>query len=99
MSARQFLDQMNLRPSRDLLTSGANEPVADGGGHGHSLFARALLDGLTAESKPFTGSQLYEPHLHGVVRGTANQIPQYYPLQHRSDGGDFVFVPIRGSLD
>jgi len=33
------------RASRYLLTSGAKEQVADRGGEGHSVFARAFLKG------------------------------------------------------
>jgi hypothetical protein len=49
MSRVQFLDEVSLRQSRNLLTSDANEPVADGGGREHSIFAQALLDGLALE--------------------------------------------------
>jgi hypothetical protein len=49
MSRVQFLDEVSLRQSRNLLTSDANEPVTDGVGREHSNFAQALLDGLARE--------------------------------------------------
>jgi hypothetical protein len=93
MTRTQFLDQMTLRQSRNLLTSGANEPVADNGGHGHSVFAQALLDGLADESKPFTAGELFERHIHSAVGGSSKQVPQYSPMKDRHEGGEFVFIP------
>ena len=49
LSRVQFLDEVSLRQSRNLLTSDANEPMADGGGREHSICAQALLDGLALE--------------------------------------------------
>jgi hypothetical protein len=88
----QFLEAANLRQSRNFLTSGANEPVADGGGNGHSVFVRALLDALAQEKKPFTAGEMFAK-LQSAVGGNAKQIPQYFPMKEGHDGGEFVFVP------
>jgi uncharacterized caspase-like protein len=94
MSRLQFLDQVTLRASRNLLTSGGKEPVADGGGRGHSIFAQALLDGLQQDSQPFTAGELFENHIKKSVGGRASQIPQYFPMREGDDGGEFVFFPV-----
>jgi len=95
MSRVQFLDQVNLRQSRNFLSSGANEPVADGGGNGHSVFARALLNGLSQEKTPFTAGELFGKYIQTVVGGNSKQIPQYFPMKDGHEGGEFVFVPQR----
>jgi uncharacterized caspase-like protein len=94
MSRIQFLDQVSTRASRNLLTSGGKEPVADGGGRGHSIFAQALLDGLQQDSQPFTAGELFENHIKKSVGGRASQIPQYFPMREGDDGGEFVFFPV-----
>src|SRR5436305_478569 len=48
----QFLQRMAAGHSRTLIASGGNEPVADsGGGSNHSVFASALLRGLSEMDK------------------------------------------------
>jgi hypothetical protein len=88
----QFLEGANLRPSRNFLTSEANEPVADGGGNGHSIFVRALLDALAQEKKPFTAGEVFAK-LQSAVGGNSKQIPQYFPMKKGHEGGEFIFVP------
>jgi hypothetical protein len=98
MSRVQFLDGVNLRPSRNFISSGANEPVADGGGNGHSVFARALIDGLAKEKAPFTAGELFEKYIQSVVGGNSKQIPQYFQIPMKDNenyDGEFVFVPQR----
>jgi hypothetical protein len=94
MNRVQFLDEVNLRKSRNFISSGASEPVADGGGRGHSVFAQALLDGLSQESKPFTAGELFGKHIQTVVGGSSQQIPQFFPMKEGHEGGEFVFVPM-----
>jgi uncharacterized caspase-like protein len=89
----QFLGQSMLRASRRFISSGANEPVADGGGRGHSVFARALLDGLRDATEPFTSNELFTRHLVSRVAGKAKQVPQFFPMKEGHDGGDLVFAP------
>jgi uncharacterized caspase-like protein len=92
---QHFLAQRMTRPSRQFITAGGNEPVLDGGGGGHSVFARAFLDALRSEKEAFTASELQTRHLAPRVGGNAKQQPQQFPMREH-EGGDLVFVP-RGS--
>ena len=83
------------RPSRTLLASGANEPVSDGGGDGHSVFARALLTGLEKmKASPFTVGELVSDYIKPVVPGNAGHVPVYKSIDKSGDtGGELVLVP------
>ena len=93
----QFLRKMALGRSRTLMASGGNEPVADGGGGRHSVFAAALLSGLRQMDKPqFTAAELFRLHVEEPVAGRANQTPEYNPLRNSGhESGDFIFVKIK----
>ena len=62
--AKQFADVQ----SRTILTSGALQPVWDVGSGGHSLFAKAFLDVLTANDSILEGYRLFESLEARVVR-------------------------------
>ena len=94
MSRVQFLTNSMTRASRTFISSGDNEPVADGGGRGHSLFARSLLDALDKENKPFTAGELFQAHIKAMVVGKSGQSPQYFPMKEGHAGGEFVFFPV-----
>ena len=89
-----FLAKKLQEKSRTLLSSGGDEPVADGGGDGHSIFAQALLDGLRImEFDKFTADELYTMYVNRKVAGQSGQDPHYFPLARSGDeGGDFVFI-------
>lgn len=89
---QNFLTQRMTRPSRQYMTAGANEPVLDGGGGGHSIFARSFLDALRNAKQPLTASELYANHLAPEVGGQARQQPQLSQMKEH-DGGDLVFFP------
>ncbi|HEX8163384.1 MAG TPA: caspase family protein [Pyrinomonadaceae bacterium] len=95
-TARQrYLEKMLAGKSRTLMASGGNEPVADDGGGGkHSVFAKALLRGLTQIDKDqFTADELFRAYVQESVAGGANQTPEYSALRNSGhDSGDFVFV-------
>jgi len=93
----QFLKKMALGRSRTLMASGGNEPVADGGGGKHSVFAKALLRGLREMDKTqFTAAELFRSYVEESVAGRANQTPEYNPLRNSGhEAGDFIFVKIR----
>jgi hypothetical protein len=76
------------------MASGGNEPVADGGGGGHSVFAKAFLLGLSQmEKDKFTATELFRDFVQERVAGAANQTPEYNPLRNSGhESGDFVFV-------
>jgi len=91
---QKFLKKMLDRPSRTLMASGGNEPVADGGGSGHSIFARVFLNSLaSAGGTPFTAEQLFHGYIKEAVAGQAQQVPQYDVIKNSGHaGGDFVFI-------
>ncbi len=79
--------------ARTVLTSGGLEPVYDGGGDGHSVFARAFLDILRGNREILDGHSFYGRLRQRVVLG-AEQTPTYSPIPLAGDeGGDFLFVP------
>ncbi|MBL9057506.1 MAG: caspase family protein [Rhodobacteraceae bacterium] len=91
----RVLDRLSDKRARVLITSGANEPVADGGGDGHSIFARALLTGLTEATGPIAAQELFDDFVFPIVIGRAEQEPQYRPIAKSGhEGGDFVFTPL-----
>ncbi|MEE9397312.1 MAG: caspase family protein [Methylococcales bacterium] len=78
--------------SRKAISSGDLEPVADGGGDGHSVFAYHLLKVLN-EKKPITAERLFQKMRNPIVQA-ASQQPQYFIIDSKTDeGGDFIFVP------
>lgn len=82
--------------TRLLVSSGGNEPVADGGGDGHSIFAQALLTGLREMNhRAFSARELFDDFVFPLVTLHARQEPQFRPLdQTGHDGGDLVFVRV-----
>jgi Caspase domain len=94
---QQFLQKMMVGQSRTLMASGGNEPVSDGGGGGHSVFAGALLRGLTQTDKgQFTAAELFRDYVEESVAGLADQTPEYSPLRNSGhESGDFVFVRVK----
>jgi Tfp pilus assembly protein PilF len=95
----RYLEKMIGGKSRTLMASGGNEPVADGGGSGHSVFAKALLAGIEQMGQDrFTAGELFRAHIVENVAGTADQTPEYSPLRNSGhESGDFVFVRIGGA--
>lgn len=90
----EMLRKMLDRPSRTLMSSGGNEPVADGGGKGHSIFADSFLGALrTFEEQVFTAEELFHRQIKSRVAGKSDQVPEYKQIRNSGDeGGDFVFV-------
>ena len=68
--------------------------MLDGGGHGHSVFAAALMRALReGDGASFTASHLFFDRVQQEVGGNSHQIPQYLYLPASGhEGGDFVFV-------
>jgi hypothetical protein len=89
-----FLNRMLRSRSRTLMASGGDEPVADGGSNGHSVFANAVLHALDKESQPmFTASDLFYGSVRQQVAGKSEQLPQYSIIRNSDhDEGDFVFT-------
>ena len=75
---------------RDL-TSGSNEPVADQGKDGHSVFAYHLIKFLKENDKPYMIAGRIADHVIPLVARNAEQMPRSQPLQGANDeGGQFV---------
>ena len=93
----QFLRRMMAGRSRTLMASGGDEPVSDGGGGSHSVFASALLRGLREmERDGFTAAELFRGHVEEAVAGRARQTPEYQALRSSGhESGDFVFVRVK----
>lgn len=78
--------------ARTALTSGGLEPVADAGGGGHSVFAKAFLDVLKENQGVVDMGQLSSIVRYRVMLG-AQQTPQYGDIRQTGhEGGDFLFV-------
>ena len=90
------LQRLADRRSRIVIASGGNEPVLDGGGDGHSVFARALLTGLAQmEEDAFSARELFDRYLLPMVVGQAAQEPQYRPIERSGhEGGDVVLARV-----
>ncbi|HXJ96757.1 MAG TPA: caspase family protein [Terriglobia bacterium] len=94
----EYIEKMQAGKSRDVMASGGNEPVADGDAPGHSLehsvFANALLQGLTRmDLAEFSADELFNQHIREQVGGRSNQVPQYNPVRDSGhEEGDFVFL-------
>ncbi len=86
--------RMAVRRSRNLMASGGDEPVADAGGNGHSIFANVLLRSLNEDDQAmFTASGIFYQDIKDLVVGKSRQTPEYAVIPDSShDGGDFVFV-------
>jgi Caspase domain len=80
------------RRSVTVLTSGGDEPVADAGKDGHSVFAWHLLRSLANVQKWTSGVDVYE-QLAGAVQQDFPQEPQYGAAigAGHQRGGDFLF--------
>ncbi len=66
----QFLRRMAAGRSRTLMASGGDEPVADSGGSGHSVFASALFGGLREMNRAqFTGRRIVPLPRRGIGGG------------------------------
>ena len=89
----RYLETIQAKKSRTLLASGGNEPVADGGGGGHSVFASAFIEGLRGmKEEKFSAEELFMAHIKERVAGNADQVPEYNIIRNSGhDGGDFVF--------
>lgn len=87
------LDAILAKRSRTVLASGGLEPVADGGGGSHSVFAKAFLDALRGNVGVMSGAELFAK-VQQQVRLNARQTPQYQDIRFAGHelGGDFVFA-------
>ena len=89
----EVIERMIRSRSRNLMTSGGDEPVADGGPDGHSVFAYAFLNALREErDEEFTSAELFYGPVQQEVAGSSQQTPRYSILRNSNhEYGDFVF--------
>ncbi|CAK8717875.1 Caspase domain-containing protein [Candidatus Electronema halotolerans] len=89
----ELLRRMQERRSRTALTSGGEEPVLDGGGSGHSIFAKVFLEVLKTNRRFLDGYSLFE-RIRRPVALNAPQTPQYGDIRMTGhEWGDFLLVP------
>lgn len=94
----EFLAFKLAKRSRLLLASGGDRPVLDGGGSGHSVFARAFLDELENNAGLMAAPDLYL-RVKSRVETTAakmdfEQKPDFKTIKAAGhEVGDFFFVP------
>jgi TPR repeat protein len=95
-----FINRMLRSRSRTLMASGGDEPVADGGSNGHSVFANAVLGALGNSSQSmFTASDLFYGSVRQQVAGKSEQLPQYSIIRNSDhDEGDFVFARVAANI-
>jgi uncharacterized caspase-like protein len=96
-----YLGKMLKSKSRNLMSSGGDEPVADSGAAGHSVFASAILKSLSEmEDEQFTAADLFQRFIKRGVAGRSDQVPQYSFIRNSGDEfGDFVFSKRTESID
>ena len=88
----EYAKRMANKRARVVLTSGGLEPVADGGGGNHSVFAKAFITALRKNDGLMDGTDLFVQVRRPVVLN-APQIPEYSDIRFAGhDGGDFLFV-------
>jgi photosystem II stability/assembly factor-like uncharacterized protein len=88
-----LIAKMLRSKSRNLMSSGGDEPVADTGAPGHSVFAAAILESLLQiEDDDFTALDLFNRFIQPQVGGRSDQLPQYSWIRNSGhEHGDFVF--------
>lgn len=96
LKSEGYLRKIWSKKSRQVLTSGGNEPVIDNGGKGkHSVFASVLLDTLLDSESPLDSILLFE-QVRQKVGYNAEQTPEYGVIKNAGhDGGEFIFIPLR----
>ena len=95
--AIEFYKKLAKIASRTALTSGGTEPVMDGGGGDHSIFANSLLQALEINKGIIQGPDLFL-EVHKSVRSSGNndigQVPSFSIIHNTGDlGAPFFFVP------
>jgi uncharacterized caspase-like protein len=94
----EWLKAMLKAKSRTVLSSGGLEPVIDGGGGGHSVFANAFIKALQSNSGLLEGQELYHNISANVVavakKYDVEQVPRYAPIKDAGhEAGEFFFMP------
>lgn len=97
----KYYMMLAAKKSRVVMTAGGLQPVPDGLGNGHSLFARAFINALVDNDDIALARDLFGRIRHVVVNNALaarlDQEPLYADMVHSGhEGGDFIFVPKTG---
>ncbi len=89
-----LVERLFSKKARVAITSGGDEPVADGSSNGaNSIFAKSFVSALESVKKPLPASTIFNQILEEVAI-EASQTPEYAHMRELGhDGGDFIFVP------
>jgi len=95
---KEWLKAMLKTRSRTVLTSGGLQPVMDGGGGNHSVFAKAFIDALQNNTGLLEGQNLYREVSGGIISVASKygieQVPEYAPIRHAGhESGEFFLIP------
>lgn len=90
-----YLKKIVGRRARMVMTSGGNEPVADGGSNGHSVFANALINTLAENQGLIETTRLFDLVRRRVLDSAmSDQVPLLSTIRDAEhDGGEFFFFP------
>ncbi len=90
----RYFEEASRKPARQVLTSGGNEPVTDGGiSINHSVFAYFLLDALKNSNAPYLPAISLFETIQIPVTNRSLQKPELITLYGAGhDGGEFIFV-------
>ncbi|MEO5378861.1 MAG: caspase family protein, partial [Magnetococcus sp. DMHC-6] len=90
-SVGQSIKEIENKRSVMVMSSGGEEPVLDGGGDGHSVFARSLISILDKSQTDRIGFDLFRQVKTAVVAASP-QTPQYGAMLSAGHqiGGDFI---------
>jgi uncharacterized caspase-like protein len=97
-SSLDYLKYKLPKRSRLLLSSGGDQPVLDSGGGANSVFARAFIDVLEANtdvlSTPALFARLQKQVRISAARSRFEQEPEFKSIKSAGhEVGDFFFVP------
>jgi hypothetical protein len=100
---RRWLTAMSKGKSRTVLTSGSLQPVLDGGGGQHSLFAKHFIAALENNKTVVDANTLYNQIFPAVKEDAllmnAEQSPQYAPIKSVNHYSvDYFFINVSSKV-
>ncbi|NVM22642.1 MAG: DUF1566 domain-containing protein, partial [Desulfobacterales bacterium] len=94
----RYFQEKYKKPSRNILTSGGVEPVADRGKSGHSIFAYYFLKTLQENTRPFLSAKQLGVAVEQLVCRNSDQTPISQFIHGAGDqGGQFFFINRKSS--
>lgn len=89
-----WIQRINTKKSRTVMTSGGLEPVLDSGNGEHSIFAEAFIHALNRNNSVLEAARMFTEVRRAVVLN-ADQTPEYADIRKAEhEGGDFIFARI-----